>query len=131
MTLTKRDAEDLSEYLNENGVSSTFIHCGLNTQERADALKALQSGEVSCLVGVNLLREGLDLPQVSLVAILNADSEVCGLCYWLSGCQCMRAQLTQYAVRCRDSFVQRRLFFKQWAVLRGIFRGQQFSMLTE
>jgi excinuclease ABC subunit B len=76
VTLTKRDAEDLADYLNEHGVSCTFIHCGLNTQERADALKRLQSGEVNVLVGVNLLREGLDLPQVSLVAVLNADSEV-------------------------------------------------------
>ena len=76
VALTKRDAEDLADYLNENGVTSTFIHSGLNTQERAEALKALQSGDVNCLVGVNLLREGLDLPQVSLVAILNADSEV-------------------------------------------------------
>ncbi|CAB9530352.1 system protein B [Seminavis robusta] len=75
VALTKRDAEDLSSYLNEQGVPSTFIHCGLNTQERADALKSLQSGDVDALVGVNLLREGLDLPQVSLVAILNADAE--------------------------------------------------------
>jgi excinuclease ABC subunit B len=76
VALTKRDAEDLSHYLNENDVSSAFIHSGLNTHERAEALKSLQSGEVDCLVGVNLLREGLDLPQVSLVAIMNADSEV-------------------------------------------------------
>ena len=75
VALTKRDAEDLSNFLNEQGISSTFIHSDLNTQERAEALKSLQSGKVSCLVGVNLLREGLDLPQVSLVAILNADSE--------------------------------------------------------
>jgi excinuclease ABC subunit B len=75
VALTKRDAEDLSSYLIENGVSSTYIHSGLTTHERSDALKALQSGEVDCLVGVNLLREGLDLPQVSLVAILSADSE--------------------------------------------------------
>ena len=75
VALTKRDAEDLAEYLKEHGVSSTYIHSGLTTHERSDALKALQSGEIDCLVGVNLLREGLDLPQVSLVAILNADSE--------------------------------------------------------
>lgn len=75
VTLTKRDAEDLSDFLNENGVPSSFIHSGLNTQERAEALKSLQNGDIDCLVGVNLLREGLDLPQVSLVAILNADSE--------------------------------------------------------
>lgn len=75
MALTKRDAEDLAEYLKERGVNASYIHSGLTTQERSDALKMLQSGEIDCLVGVNLLREGLDLPQVSLVAILNADSE--------------------------------------------------------
>jgi len=75
VTLTKRDAEDLSDYLIQQSIPTTFIHSGLNIHERADALKALQNGEVDCLVGVNLLREGLDLPQVSLVAILNADSE--------------------------------------------------------
>lgn len=75
MTLTKRDAEDLSSYLNERGIASTFIHSGLTTNERSDALRALQMGDVDCLVGINCLREGLDLPQVSLVAILNADSE--------------------------------------------------------
>jgi excinuclease ABC subunit B len=75
VAITKRDAEDLSSFLVEQGVSSTFIHSGLSTHERSNALRALQTGEVDCLVGVNLLREGLDLPQVSLVAILNADSE--------------------------------------------------------
>ena len=75
MTLTKRDAEDLASYLVDHGISSTYIHSGLNTHERSNALKSLQHGEIDCLVGVNLLREGLDLPQVSLVAILNADSE--------------------------------------------------------
>jgi excinuclease ABC subunit B len=75
MTITKRDAEDLAAHLVSQGVSATYIHSGLNTHERSNALKALQCGEIDCLVGVNLLREGLDLPQVSLVAILNADSE--------------------------------------------------------
>jgi len=75
VALTKRDAEDLSSFLVENGANATYIHSGLSTHERSDALKALQSGEVDCLVGVNLLREGLDLPQVSLVAILSADCE--------------------------------------------------------
>jgi excinuclease ABC subunit B len=75
VAITKRDAEDLSSYLNEKGVRSTFIHSGLKPHARSEALKALQNGEVDCLVGVNLLREGLDLPQVSLVAILSADSE--------------------------------------------------------
>ena len=76
VALTKRDAEDLASYLIDSGVRAGYIHSGLNTVERADALKSLQSGDIDCLVGVNLLREGLDLPQVSLVAILNADSEV-------------------------------------------------------
>lgn len=75
VTLTKRDAEDLSSYLIEHGISSTYIHSGLSTNERSDALRALQMGEIDCLVGINCLREGLDLPQVSLVAVLNADSE--------------------------------------------------------
>ena len=75
MAITKRDAEDLSDFLVKEGISATFIHSGLTTHERSDALRSLQSGEIDCLVGVNLLREGLDLPQVSLVAILNADSE--------------------------------------------------------
>lgn len=79
VALTKRDAEDLASYLIDRGVRAGYIHSGLNTVERADALKSLQSGDIDCLVGVNLLREGLDLPQVSLVAILNADSEVSGL----------------------------------------------------
>lgn len=75
LALTKRDSEDLAAFLLEHDIASTYIHSGLTTQERSDALKALQNGEIDCLVGVNLLREGLDLPQVSLVAILNADSE--------------------------------------------------------
>jgi excinuclease ABC subunit B len=76
VSLTKRDAEDLADYLMEQGIPSAYIHSGLTTHERADALKSLQEGRIQCLVGVNLLREGIDLPQVSLVAILNADSEV-------------------------------------------------------
>jgi excinuclease ABC subunit B len=75
VTLTKRDAEDLALYLTEHGVAASFIHSGLNTHERSNALKDLQNGTIDCLVGVNLLREGLDLPQVSLVAVLNSDSE--------------------------------------------------------
>lgn len=75
VTLTKRDAEDLADYLTEHGVSASFIHSGLRLHERSNALKDLQNGKIDCLVGVNLMREGLDLPQVSLVAVLNADSE--------------------------------------------------------
>ena len=75
ITLSKRDAEDLSSYMNEQGIPTTYIHSGLKTNARSDALRSLQTGEVDCLVGVNCLREGLDLPQVSLVAVLNTDSE--------------------------------------------------------
>ena len=74
-TLTKRSAEDLAEYLSEAGLKVRYIHSELDTFERADLIKALRTGEVHVLVGVNLLREGLDLPEVSLVAILDADRE--------------------------------------------------------
>jgi len=74
-TLTKRSAEDLAEYLAEVGLKVRYIHSELDTFERADLIKALRTGSVQVLVGVNLLREGLDLPEVSLVAILDADRE--------------------------------------------------------
>jgi excinuclease ABC subunit B len=75
MTLTKRDAEDLNQYLLDENISSNFVHSGMATDERSKVLRDLQRGDLECVVGVNCLREGLDLPQVSLVAILNADSE--------------------------------------------------------
>ncbi|GMH59093.1 hypothetical protein TL16_g02758 [Triparma laevis f. inornata] len=75
MALTKRDAEDMSSYLIEHGAKAAYIHSDLNTVERADALKMLQNNTIDCLVGVNLMREGIDLPQVSLVAIMSADCE--------------------------------------------------------
>ena len=74
-TLTKRMAEEMSEYLLENGVSCSYIHSDIDTFERVDILDKLRSGEYDVVVGVNLLREGLDLPEVSLVAILDADKE--------------------------------------------------------
>ena len=74
-TLTKRLAEDLSEYLAEAGVRTTFLHSEIDALGRIDILNALRSGETECLVGVNLLREGLDLPEVSLVVIFDADKE--------------------------------------------------------
>lgn len=74
-TLTKRSAEDLAEYLSETGLKVRYIHSELDTFERADLIKALRTGSVEVLVGVNLLREGLDLPEVSLVAIMDADRE--------------------------------------------------------
>lgn len=75
LALTKKDAEDLSDYLKSHGVLSDYIHSGLKTHDRSKVLRDLQEGDIDCLVGVNILREGLDLPQVSLVAILSADSE--------------------------------------------------------
>lgn len=74
-TLTKRDAEDLGGYLKDLGIMAKYIHSDLNTFERAELIKEIRTGEVSVLVGVNLLREGMDLPEVTLVAILDADRE--------------------------------------------------------
>ncbi|MDR2523965.1 MAG: excinuclease ABC subunit UvrB [Candidatus Nomurabacteria bacterium] len=74
-TLTKRMAEDLSEFLTENGVKTAYLHSDIDTLERGDILKSLRLGEYDVLVGINLLREGLDLPEVSLVAIMDADKE--------------------------------------------------------
>ncbi len=74
-TLTKRLAEDLSTFLQEQNVRCRWLHSELNAFERVDLLQELRSGHFDCLVGVNLLREGLDLPEVSLVAILDADKE--------------------------------------------------------
>jgi len=74
-TLTKRMAEDLSEYLNEAGVKVRYLHSDVQTLDRIDILRGLRLGEFDVLVGINLLREGLDLPEVSLVAILDADKE--------------------------------------------------------
>ncbi len=74
-TLTKRMAEDLTEYLNEAGVRVRYIHSDVGAIERMDILRGLRLGKFDVLVGINLLREGLDLPEVSLVAILDADKE--------------------------------------------------------
>lgn len=74
-TLTKRMAEDLSTYLQESGVKTAYIHSDIDTLERGDILRQLREGTFDVLVGVNLLREGLDLPEVSLVAIIDADKE--------------------------------------------------------
>lgn len=74
-TLTKRMAEELSEYLLQNEVRCNYIHSDIDTFERVDILQRLRRGEIDVIVGVNLLREGLDLPEVSLVAILDADKE--------------------------------------------------------
>ena len=74
-TLTKRMAEDLSAYLQENGVKTAYLHSEIDTLERGDILRELRIGTYDVLVGINLLREGLDLPEVSLVAIMDADKE--------------------------------------------------------
>ena len=74
-TLTKRMAEDLSEYLKENGIRAEYMHSGTKTIERVEVLRRLRLGKITVVVGINLLREGLDLPEVSLVAILDADKE--------------------------------------------------------
>jgi excinuclease ABC subunit B len=74
-TLTKRMSEDLSEYLQEHGVRVKYLHSDVETIERTKVLQDLRGNKFDCLVGVNLLREGLDLPEVSLVAILDADKQ--------------------------------------------------------
>ena len=74
-TLTKRMAEDLTEFLAENGVRVRYLHADIDTVERVEIIRDLRLGKFDVLVGINLLREGLDLPEVSLVAILDADKE--------------------------------------------------------
>lgn len=74
-TLTKRMAEDLTEFLIEAGIKTAYIHSDIDTLERSDILRELREGVYDVLVGINLLREGLDLPEVSLVAIIDADKE--------------------------------------------------------
>jgi len=74
-TLTKRMAEDLAEYYAEVGVKCRYMHSEIETLERVKILRDLRKGEFDVLIGINLLREGLDLPEVSLVAILDADKE--------------------------------------------------------
>jgi excinuclease ABC subunit B len=74
-TLTKRMAEDLTDYLTEHGVKARYLHSDIDTVERVEIIRDLRLGEFNVLVGINLLREGLDIPEVSLVAILDADKE--------------------------------------------------------
>ncbi len=74
-TLTKRLAEDLSKYIQQEGLRGKYLHSEIDTLERVEILNELRAGAFDVLVGVNLLREGLDLPEVSLVAILDADKE--------------------------------------------------------
>ena len=74
-TLTKRMAEDLTEYLQEAGFKVQYLHSEVHTLDRISILRDLRLGKFDVLVGINLLREGLDLPEVTLVAILDADKE--------------------------------------------------------
>jgi excinuclease ABC subunit B len=74
-TLTKRMAEDLTDYLQEHGIRVRYLHSDIGTVERTEIIRDLRLGEFDVLVGINLLREGLDMPEVSLVAILDADKE--------------------------------------------------------
>jgi excinuclease ABC subunit B len=74
-TLTKKMAEDLTDYLLESGIRVRYLHADINTVERIEILRDLRLGEFDVLIGINLLREGIDLPEVSLVAILDADKE--------------------------------------------------------
>lgn len=75
VTLTKKMAEDLTDFLEEKGIRVRYMHHNVETMERVELLKSLRLGEFDVLVGINLLREGLDLPEVSLIAILDADKE--------------------------------------------------------
>jgi len=75
LTLTKRMAEDLTDYLLELGINARYLHSEVDTLQRVELLRELREGTYDCLVGINLLREGLDLPEVSLIAILDADKE--------------------------------------------------------
>ena len=73
--LTKRMAEDLTDYLAEHGVRVRYLHSDIDTVERSEILRDLRLGKFDVLIGINLLREGLDIPEVALVAILDADKE--------------------------------------------------------
>jgi excinuclease ABC subunit B len=75
LTMTKKTAEDLSDYLKDQGVLVAYLHSDVDTLDRSDILDDLRNGQYDCLVGINLLREGIDLPEVSFVAILDADKE--------------------------------------------------------
>ncbi len=74
-TLTKKMSEDLTTYFNDIGIKARYLHSEINTIERVEHIRDLRKGEFDCLIGINLLREGLDIPEVSLVAILDADKE--------------------------------------------------------
>ena len=120
-TLTKKMAEKLSEYLSEMGIACSYLHSEVDTFERMEIIASLRRGECDCIVGINLLREGLDMPEVSLVAILDADKEgflrsataliqTCGRASRnLSGRVIMYAdKITDSMKRCMDETARRR-----------------------
>ena len=108
-TLTKRMAEDLTQYYQELGVRVRYLHSDIDTLERVEILRDLRRGEFDVLVGINLLREGLDLPEVSLVAILDADKEgflrSAGSLIQTSGRAARNVQRPGHHVRRRDDRV--------------------------
>ena len=74
-TLTKRMAEDLTDFLQDNGIKVRYLHSDIDTVERVEIIRDLRAGVFDVLIGINLLREGLDIPEVALIAILDADKE--------------------------------------------------------
>lgn len=74
-TVTKKSSEDLAAYLSENGIKSNYLHSEIDTIERLEILRDLRIGKIDVLVGVNLLREGLDLPEVSFIGIIDAHKQ--------------------------------------------------------
>ena len=99
--LTKRMAEDLTEYLDENGTRVRYLHSDIETVERVEIIRDLRLGAFDVLVGINLLREGLDIPEVALVAVLDADKE--GFDYWVNQVRSGTQSLDQVAANIKAS----------------------------
>jgi excinuclease ABC subunit B len=132
-TLTKKSAEDLTEYLAEAGIKVRYLHSDIKTTERSEIIRSLRMGEFTVLVGINLLREGLDIPEVALVAILDADKEGF-LRHFRSLIQTMgraarhlRGRVILYADKMTDSMIKaieetrrRRLIQSEYNVKHGI-----------
>ncbi len=132
-TLTKRMAEDLTDYLSEHGIRVRYLHSDIVTVERVEIIRDLRAGEFDVLVGINLLREGLDIPEVALVAILDADKEgflrskrsliqICGrAARHLEGRVIMYAdKLTRSMQGCLDETGRRRLVQEEYNRVHGI-----------
>lgn len=111
-TITKRSSEELSDYLLENGVKARYLHSEIDTLERLEILKDLRTGKIDVLVGVNLLREGLDLPEVSCIGILDADkqgflrSESSLIQIIGRAARNSRGRVVMYVERIRDSLIK-------------------------